>query len=229
MNYNTGEESVAAATRALLELRPFLTDLMAMDAVNYRGLARAIRPQVLDRTDRDSVNLDAIVMAIRRYESEADDVRGTTDLIERVLRESELTLKSDIVYYTFPRRPKFHRIAVETYREVDERSGDRVYILQSDAEIAVIVNEGNAGIVDEKFEEHEARNIERDLAMVVLDSPEEVLEADGILSYLTERIIWDGIGLIDMVTTYTECVFLVREADSTALYDTLNRLTADQS
>lgn len=213
--------SVAEATRSLLERKPFLKELMAMDAVNYRGLARHFRDQVEEMTGKEAVSLDSIVVAIRRYERDAFLDERLMERIEDVLHNSELTMRSDIVYYTLPRTERFHSMALEAYQEIDQRSAGRAYLLQSDAEIAFITNEKNAEPIKAKLDRDEAKNIERDLAMIVMESPDEVLEADGIISYLTEKIIMDGIGLIDLVTTYTEFVFLVREEDSTQLYEVL--------
>ncbi|MDY6761834.1 MAG: hypothetical protein SVY41_02195 [Candidatus Nanohaloarchaea archaeon] len=219
--------SIAAATRELLQRKPFLRELMDMDAVNYRGLARHFREAVEKRTGHETVNLDSIVMAIRRYEQDTPIGEPLMERIKDVLTDSELTMRSDIVYYTFPRETRYHEAAVEAYTEVEQRSAERAYLLQSDAEIAVVLDEKNADVLENRIEAGDAKNIERGLAMIVLDSPEEALEADGIISYLTERIIASGIGLIDLMTTYTEFVFLVREEDSTSLYELLQNLTRD--
>lgn len=226
MESNTGEQmSVAEATRELLERKPFLKQLMEMEAVNYRGLARHFRPEVEEMTGREQVNLDSIVVAIRRYEEDIYVGQSLMERIEDVLSRSELTMKSDINYYTFPRKSRYHELALEAYNEIDQKSGERMYLLQSDAEIGIVINRKNAGVIEDRIDSGKPKNIERNLSMVILDSPEEILEADGIISYLTEKIIFNGIGLIDMIATYTETVFLVREEDGTRLYETLKELT----
>ena len=217
--------SIAEVTRELLERKPFLKHLMDIGAVNYRGLARHLEDEVLSRTGRDEVNLDSIVMAIRRYEEEISVGASPEQKIKSVLEESELFMVGDISYYTLPRKQRFHEIAIEAYEKAEEKTRDRAYILQSDSEIGLVLRERNSGLVEEKVSEREMRNLEQGLAMVVVESPEEILEADGILSYLTERIAFEGVGLIDMVATYTETVFLVRDEDATHLYSTLRNLT----
>jgi hypothetical protein len=217
--------SIAEVTRELLERKPFLKHLMDIGAVNYRGLARHLEDEVLSRTGRDEVNLDSIVMAIRRYEEEISVGDSPEQKIKSVLEESELFMVGDINYYTLPRKQRFHRIAIEAYEKAEEKTRDRAYILQSDSEIGLVLRERNSGLVEEKVSEREMRNLEQGLAMVVVESPEEILEADGILSYLTERISFEGVGLIDMMATYTETVFLVRDEDATHLYSTLRSLT----
>ncbi len=217
--------SIAEVTRELLEKKPFLKHLMDIGAVNYRGLARHLEDEVLSRTGRDEVNLDSMVMAIRRYEDEISVGDSPEQRIKSVLEKSELFMVGDINYYTLPRKQRFHEIAIEAYEKAEEKTRDRAYILQSDSEIGLILRERNSGLVEQKVSEREMRNLEQGLAMVVVESPEEILEADGILSYLTERIAFEGVGLIDMVATYTETVFLVRDEDATHLYSTLRNLT----
>nr|EGQ40118.1 MAG: hypothetical protein J07AB56_08460 [Candidatus Nanosalinarum sp. J07AB56] len=225
MTSNKNDVSIAEATRELLERKPFLNHLMDIGAVNYRGLARHLEDEVLSRTNRAGVNLDSIVMAIRRYEKEISVEDSPEQRIKSVLEESELFMVGDVNYYTLPRKQRFHEIAIEAYKKAEEKTGDRAYILQSDSEIGIILRNRNSELVEEQVSKREMRNLEQNLAMVVVESPEEILEADGMLSYLTERISFEGVGLIDMVTTYTETVFLVREGDATQLYSVLRDLT----
>lgn len=219
---NSGQDvSVAEATRMLLKRKPFLKELMDMEAVNYTGLARHFEHQVIEITGKEKVNLDSVVMAIRRYEKEFDPDRELSSRIHRVMAGSEITLKSDIVYYTFERTPEIQKEVQKLYDGIDQFSGERFYALQSDAEVGIVVDRRNSELIEDIGSSTEIRDSHEDLAMVIIDSPEEVLEADGIISYLTEKIIFNGIGLMDMFTTYTEFVLLVKEKDSTDLYQTL--------
>jgi hypothetical protein len=194
---------------------------MEMDAVNYRGLARYFKSEVLEKTGKEEVNLDSIVMAIRRYEQDTSLETELSERIYRVLANSEITLKSDIIYYTFERKPAVQEEIQSIYNEIRDISGDRFYALQSDAEVGVVVDRRNSEILDKMAEKYSLKDSHDDLAMVIIDSPEEVLEADGIISYITEKIIFNGIGLMDIFTTYTEFVLLVKEKDSTQLYQAL--------
>lgn len=227
LNKPDEEVSVAEATRKLLRRKPFLKDLMSMGAVNYRGLARNLEDQVLNITGKDHVNLDSIVMAIRRYEKDLNLDKELSNRINRVMAGSEITLKSDIVYYTFERKPEMQEEVQELYQEIDQRSGERFYVLQSDAEVGIVMDRKNSELLEDLSSRAKVKDSHDDLAMVVIDSPEEVLEADGIISYLTEKIIFNGLGLMDMFTTYTEFVLLVKESDSTDLYQTLLDVKSD--
>lgn len=224
MESNKKDLSVAEAAREMLDKKPFLRELMDMDAVNYRGLARYFEEGVKEKTGKEKVNLDSIVMAIRRYEEESPASERMMEKIESVLEESELFMIGDMVYYTLPRKKTYHDLAVELYDQIEERSGERIYLLQSDSEIGIVTNKGNSRIIDQKVEKKDLKNLEADLAMVVIDSPNEILEADGILSYLTEKAIMNGIGVVEMFSTYTETVFLVKEEDSTQLYSVFRDL-----
>jgi len=218
------EISVSEATREILKKKPFLKELMDMGAVNYRGLARNLKEEVKEATGKEKINLDSIVMAIRRYEQDVDYPEEMMETIEKVLNESELFMIGDVVYYTLPREKKYHDLAMDVYEEVDKKSGERVYLLQSDSEIGLVVSKTNSKLIEEKIDIKNVKNINKSLAIVGMDSPEEILEANGILSYLTQKIIMKGIGVIEMFSTYTETIFLVEEKDDTELYNTLRDL-----
>lgn len=221
--------TVAAATRSLLQRRPFITDLMATDAINYRGLARWLQPQVQERLEeRDEVRLETIVMAIKRYKNDKSFDDTAMDRIKDVLAESSVRLRSDISYYTFPRTETTHRGVMESYDAITREAGGRCHILHADDEIGFVCQRDHEQYLDEQA--LEAKRHEDNLALLVLDSPTAILEADGILAYLTREISMNGISIIDMFTTYTETMFLVQEQDSAALYQLLrDRVTTMRS
>ncbi|MFB6209094.1 MAG: hypothetical protein ABEJ56_03050, partial [Candidatus Nanohaloarchaea archaeon] len=198
--------------------------LMDIDAVNYRGLARYLKDSVEEKTGREDVNLDSIVVAIRRYEDDLQYSEFHSEQIREVLRKSEITMKSNIIYYTFPREKKYQDLVLETYDKIDRLSGDRIYFFQSDAEIGIVVNENNSELIEQKIKRREAKNIEKNLSILVMDSPEEILESHGFLNYLLQQITLKGVGIIEMFATYTETVFLVKEENATTAYSVLREL-----
>lgn len=226
MKSNEKEVSVAEATREMLEKKPFLKQVMDMDAINYRGLARHFKDDIEERTGREEVNLDSIVMAIRRFERDSHTPEGLMEIVEDVLQRSELMMKSDINYYTFPREKKIQQKVMKAHSEIETEGNDSLYILQSESEIVLIFDDKNAEKVEEFVDVDQAKNIAKNLDMVIVSSPEKMRKADGILSHMTERIITNGIGLVEMITTYTETVFIVKEEDSTELYNVLKELTS---
>lgn len=225
MKKDKNDVSVAEATREILQRKPFLAELMEMNAVNYRGLSRNIKEQVKQKTGKQKVNLDSIVVAIRRYEEDLGVIESASKQIQTVLENSELTMKSNIIYYTFPRKQKYQDIVLETYDKIDRISGDRMYFFQSDAEIGIVVNENNSELIEEKIRRQEAKNIEENLAIIVMDSPEEILESHGFLNYLLQQVTLEGIGIIELFATYTETVFLIKEKESTNAYRKLKEIT----
>lgn len=212
--------TVAAATRTALERRPFITPLLATDAVNYRGLARYLKPEIEERLDdRSSVRIETIVMAIKRYEQDSTPESDAMDEIQDVLADSSVRLRSDISYYTVPRTSPTHQAVMDCYEAITAENGGRCHILHAEDEIGFVCQREHEAII----EEHDLpyKRYEDGLALLVLDSPPTILDADGILAHLTREIAMEGISLIDMFTTYTETMFLVRDDESAALYQLL--------
>lgn len=211
--------TVAGVTRTTLQRRPFITDLMATDAVNYRGLARHLQPEIEEALeDRKNVRLETIVMAIKRYEEDNSFDDTAMDRIKDVLASSSVRLQSDISYYTFPRRNVTHRAVMESYESITD-DGGRCHILHAQDEIGFVCQRQYEAILNDH--DVSPKRHETGLALLVLDSPPSILKADGILAFLTREIAMDGISLIDMFTTYTETMFLVRDTDSAQLYELL--------
>ncbi len=64
--------SLAQECRDVASRYPFVLDGLREGVVNYRAVARHIKPEVEDRVGRD-VDIEAVTTAVRRYGEELQD------------------------------------------------------------------------------------------------------------------------------------------------------------
>ena len=86
--------SVPEVVREIITRNRSVYDCMKMDLINYTALAVKIQPDV-EKTLGNSVNLNTIVVAIKRY---ADSFDAKEDVAEdAVLKDARLTLTDGIM------------------------------------------------------------------------------------------------------------------------------------
>ena len=86
--------SVREVVREIITRNRSVYDCMKMDLINYTALAVKIQPDV-EKTLGNSVNLNTIVVAIKRY---ADSFDAKEDVAEdAVLKDARLTLPDGIM------------------------------------------------------------------------------------------------------------------------------------
>ena len=90
----TSGVSVPEVVREIITRNRSIYDCMKMDVINYTALAVKIQPDV-EKTLGNSVNLNTIVVAIKRY---ADSFDAKEDVSEEpVLKDARLTLTDGIM------------------------------------------------------------------------------------------------------------------------------------
>jgi hypothetical protein len=191
---------------------------MAIDAVNYSGLARHIIPELKQKLKKKTINIEGVIMAIKRYAEKAKKDSLSKNVL-KALGKCDLRLKGDIVDFTLKRTQQNYTAALETHKKINWEQGDIIYIYQSLTEIAVILDKKNANLI--KVPGDQFINKEENLAMLTLRTPKEIVEMPGVYHYVLGLLASQGIALADIVSTYTELVLLVKEEDGAKTYNIL--------
>jgi aspartokinase len=84
-------------------------------------------------------------------------------------------------------------------------------------EIAILLDNKNK----KYLKKIEPVHIEENLAMITLKTPPEMVEVVGFVYYLLGLLSNEGINLIDLISTFTELNFVVKEEDGAETYNVL--------
>jgi len=208
--------SINRAVEDLLNAKPFIQDMFKIDVVNYSGLARYLLPTLQQDLDKENINLEAVIMAVKRY---AEKVRGepASDKVLSVLSKCDLRLKGDLVDITLNKTVENYSVAMAVYDKIDWNRGDIIHVYQSLAEIAILLDNKNK----KYLKKIEPVHIEENLAMITLKTPPEMVEVAGFVYYLLGLLSNEGINLIDVISTFTELNFVVKEEDGAETYNVL--------
>lgn len=222
MQANEKQRSVSKSVEFMLDQRPFIKELFAIDAVNYSGLARHLLPSLNKSVGRD-VNVEGVIMAVKRYAEKA----GASDISSKLLKaisKCDLRLKGDIVDFTLKKTSHNYEIVLEAQKNIKWEQGDMACIYQSLTEIAVILDRKNAHMISRKVPDSEIINRKEGLAMITLKTPSEFVSLPGVFHFIFGKIASEGIVLIDTISTFTELVIIVREEDAARAYEIIFEL-----
>ena len=208
--------SINRAVEELLNAKPFIQDMFKIDIVNYSGVARYLMPSLKTRLGKQDINPEAVIMAVKRY---AEKIRGepVSDRVLAVLSKCDLRLKGDLVDITLNKTVENYSIAMAVYDKIDWNRGDIIHVYQSLTEIAILLDNKNK----QYLKGTEPVHIEENLAMITLKTPPEMVEVVGFVYYLLGLLSNEGVNLIDVISTFTELNFVVKEEDGAETYNVL--------
>lgn len=196
---------------------PLFQEAIKNKIVSYTALANRIKPEIEAELGA-RVKASAIIMALRRIEERLEEEAKPR---KPILYSSELLLKTNICDICLVRSPSFLRNLSKLYGLIDFEKGDILNIIHGSHEISIITNEKYkkklmAFLVGEKI-----LNVEENLVAISLTYPKEFFYTPGIIFEVTRKLSWEGVNILEVVSTMSELTFILAEKDGMKGYNVL--------
>jgi len=194
---------ISEEVHKILGRYPYIEEYLAMGVINNRALAREIKDETLR-----GANIQSIVSAIRRFPVSRGKPRQERML--RILADSEVNLRYDVGTATV-------RIDEESLRKIDavhKALKGRGYMLLQGMQTLTVVAEERYLRNLERTAVLKRADIKKNLATVIVTSPEEIVTTSGVIAHLATLLAMEGINVVEMMSSHTETSFIVEEGDA---------------
>jgi len=210
----TSGVSVPEVVREIITRNRSIYDCMKMDVINYTALAVKIQPDV-EKTLGNSVHLNTIVVAIKRYADSFDEKEGVSE--EPVLKDARLTLTDGIMGIQWnmgDAGEEMARMLNDFQKEFTDseffRFGDSFRILAEDSDR-----------VRRMFQSLPKENqYNSGLAKIKISVPEGHSRSN-VMAFVTEILHYNGIDMADALFTQDGLVIVLKEEDAPRAYEKL--------
>ncbi len=202
---------ISKSVEEVVEEYPALSYYLSRKLINYRALARVIQPKVAERVGRE-VKIQSIVTALRRLNLEKREER-----LKEILSRSEISLVYDLCLVTSSLTRDTPKKVLEIHNKLED-----YILLQGLAFITVITKEEHFDFLQRLFRQ-EILAKAKDLAGVVVKSPAEIAFIPGVISRLTSVISAEGVNIVEMLSSYSETLFVVAERDALKCINAIRR------
>lgn len=196
---------ISREVRRALGRYPYLEEYLSMGVINNRALARTIQDYIRD--EEQTVNLQSIVSAIRRFHAGQAKPGQRKQL--KILARSEVNLRYDVGTATM-------MIDEEVLRRIEAvhkaLKGKRYMVLQGMETLTIVAEERDLlslGVTADL-----EVNVKKNLATVVVTSPEEIVATSGVIAHLATLLAMEDINVVEMMSSHTETSFIIAEEDA---------------
>ena len=213
----TSNLSVPEAVREIITRNRSIYDCMKMDVINYTALALKILPDV-ERQLGNSVNLNTIVVAIKRYAdsfAQKDDVKT-----ESVLKNARLSLTDGIMDIKFSTSDVGNEDAASIMDKFEQYDSDYEFFRMADSTFRVLTED--LADIRRIFESMpSAKNFfSTGLAKIEIRIPQQENRSD-VVSYVAEILHNNGIELQNAFFSQDDIILVLREEDASKAYEVL--------
>lgn len=209
--------SVASSVKQIIDMSPFVSELLVLDVISFSNLSKFIQPKVEEKLGKKVKNA-AIVMAIRRY---TEDLKVEKSAFSQEKIQYEISMKTNIYDVNLVRNNSFMSKLNFLYQKVDLAKGDFLNITIGTHEISLSISDKYKEIVDELVANETVMHKIDDLVALTIQFNGNFLKTPGILYLATRKLAWENINLIEIVSTMNDLTFVLSRQDSMRAFSVL--------
>ena len=211
---------IANAVRKIIGRKPFIQEALGRGIINNAALADEIMPQIEKELGHE-VKFSAANMAIRRLQEKL-----VSTGFEKIGfdKSSDITIKSNLIEITIFKIEDVQKYLKNLYDIVDYKKGDFLTITQGLHEVMLITNEKFEKQILAMFPRKIVKKVIKNLSSLTISIPSTAHQTVGVFYLVTRALAWESINIIDIVSTYTEMTFIIREEDTARAFNVLSEL-----
>ena len=203
--------TIQEAVSELLRSKPYLEETIADGLINTSALARQLSDEINKMTGKKA-NKGAIVMAIQRHQpgkltsvniKAGNLIQGLTNIIVR----------SDISVFTYSNPTTLSDRLSDLSSIFSKKKGLFYTFSQGVFETTIILNHSGESILEEVLHAELRIASTAELACITLYLPDDNTETAGYYYYILKLIAWEGINIIEILSTTNEFTLILSEGD----------------
>lgn len=203
--------SIGKITEDLINRSPFLREAMSDDLINISALARKLKPEIEDIVGKE-VKEGAIVMAIKRMTPGL--YHRLNIKITNVIGDlGDFLVRSNLTDYTYENSDSLKFKQTELVQEINKDNDSFFTLCKGVTETTFIFSDQHSETVERIFKGEKLKSNTKDLASITVKLPQINTEIYGIYYYILKHLAWEGINIVEIVSTSNEFTVVVKQDD----------------
>ncbi len=216
--------TISHFVKKMVNERPVLQESMRQGIVSFSSLAERLKKPIEAELGKP-VKESAVVMALRRYSEEIEDVPAKKAVS---LFGSEIVMKSGIADISVAKSDSIASKLEKLYRQVDFGRGDVLNLIHGDHEVSIITNEKHLEKVLKMLGDERVIAREKGLVAISIPISKEHLYTPGVIFAAVRKLAWDNVNIFELISTTTEMIFIISQKDAVRAYNSLQELVKGQ-
>ena len=201
--------SITEVVTGLIKNSPFLEEALARGIVSYSALARQLRGQIEKKLLKE-VSRGAIVMALKRITTK---LKETKNIPDKLIALGEITVRSRLTEFSFLNSDTIAEKQKMLFAKISKKPGVFCDSSQGVRETTLIVSAEIDKDVAKIFTGETMVVKINHLSSITIRLPKESIETPGVYYNVLKLLAWEGINVIEVVSTYGELTIVLADKD----------------
>jgi len=215
-------KAVHVIVEEIIKKSPFLEEALAEGLINLSSLSRQIKSEIDEELGKD-VKIGAIVMALKRL-SPRFDPNFQIKIKKVVQKLGDITVRSKITYYTFENSESLIEHQAELLRKLKGKKDIFFAFSQGVYETTIILSDSEHQDVDVLFKNEKIIQESTGLSSLTIKLPSENSDVSGIYYFILKKLAWEGINILDIISTMHEFTIIVNDENSDRAFSILKNI-----
>jgi hypothetical protein len=203
---------------------PFLREAIAEDLINISALARKIKPEI-EAMMKKPVKDGALIMAIKRMAPGPGSYKKITDSIPKMMHDiGDFVVRSGLDNFTLVNSDSVKTRQAQFIAASSGVMNSFYTICNGVTETTFVINSNLSEKFKEIFKGEKIISSNKNLASVTIKLPQNNSDVSGFYYYILKHLAWEGINLVEVVSTSNEFTIVVRMDDIDTTFSVLMRL-----
>jgi hypothetical protein len=214
--------NIGKITEEIINRSPFLREALTEELINVSALARKIKPEIEDITKKE-VKEGAIIMAIKRM-SPGYYHRINLKIKNFMGTLGDFLVRSDLEDFTFDNSETLTLRQAELMRSLNDEKDAFYTYCRGVNESTIITSTSVVDRLREVFKNETLKSHTADLASITIKLPTVNTEISGIYYYILKHLAWEGINIVEVVSTANEFTVVVKSDDIDSAFSVMMQL-----
>ncbi len=201
--------SIGKITEEIIGRSPFLREAMTDDLINISSLARKIKPEIEEALGKE-VKEGAIVMAIKRM-SPGLYHRLNIKITNIIGELGDFLVRSNLEDFTIENTQTLRIKQADLVQLLNSESDNYYTLSRGVTETTVICSQSISPRVENLLINERLKSHTRDLASITVKLPAVNSEVYGIYYYILKHLAWEGLNIVEIVSTANEFTIIVKQ------------------
>lgn len=211
---------VSDVVAKIVKQSPLLEEGLSRGLINISALARDILPRVEQQTKKD-VTEGAVMMALKRL----SNTLTAHNQSRTVFRHApDMMVRSNLFELTISNSPTLPQKLPRLAELVATQNNAHFLTVTSGVyETTIIASDALRAQIDDILRDERTAKKISDLSSITMRVNDDFLETPGSIAQILKRIAWEGINIIEVVSTYLELTIILRQQDTDRAFATLKK------
>lgn len=214
--------NIGKLTEDIINRSPFLRESLTEELINVSALARKIKPEIEEITKKE-IKEGAIIMAIKRM-SPGYYHRINLKIKNFMGTLGDFLVRSDLEDFTFENSETLILSQAELMKALNDDKDAFYTYCRGVNESTVITSTSVTDKLRQIFKKEKLKSHTAELASITIKLPTVNTEISGIYYYILKHLAWEGINIVEVVSTANEFTVVVKSDDIDSAFSVLMQL-----